>query len=67
MYKVMIVDDEKSLRSLLKATVDWEAHNLEVIGEAASGIEAINTIDILRPDIVFVAVSYTHLTLPTIA
>lgn len=54
MYKVMIVDDEKSLRSLLKATVDWEAHNLEVIGEAASGIEAINTIDILRPDIVFV-------------
>lgn len=54
MYKVMIVDDEKSLRNLLKATVDWEKHGLEVVGEAASGIEAINIIDILRPNIIFV-------------
>lgn len=54
MYKVMLIDDEKSLRSLLKATVDWKKHGLEVVGEAASGIEAINTIDILKPDIAFV-------------
>lgn len=54
MYKVMIVDDEKSLRNLLKATVDWEKLGLEVVGEAASGIEAINIIDILRPNIIFV-------------
>lgn len=54
MYKVMIIDDEKSLRNLLKITVDWEKLGLEVKGEASSGIEAINIIDEIRPDIVFV-------------
>lgn len=54
MYRVMIIDDEKSLRKLLRATVKWEELNLEVVGEASSGIEAINVIDEIRPDIVFV-------------
>lgn len=54
MYKVMIIDDEKSLRNLLKLTVDWERLGLEVCGEASSGIEAINIIDEIKPDIVFV-------------
>lgn len=54
MYKVMIIDDEKSIRNLLKITVNWEALGLEIVGEAASGIEAINTIDEYRPDVVFV-------------
>ena len=54
MYKVMIIDDEEALRSLLRRTVDWESKDLEVVGEAASGSEAINIIDDLKPDIVFV-------------
>ncbi|MBP1566375.1 MAG: response regulator [Oscillospiraceae bacterium] len=54
MYKVMIIDDEKSVRNLLKLTVDWKQLGLEVVGEASSGIEAINIIDELRPDIAFV-------------
>ncbi|SCP94783.1 response regulator transcription factor [Anaerobium acetethylicum] len=54
MYRVMIIDDERALRSLLKKTIDWEELSLEVVGEAASGIEAINIIDEIRPDIVFV-------------
>lgn len=54
MYKVMIVDDERALRSLLKKTVPWEELGLSFAGEAASGIEAINTIDEIQPDIAFV-------------
>jgi len=50
----MIIDDEKALRNLLCRTIDWEGRGLEVAGEAASGIEAINTIDEIRPDIAFV-------------
>jgi len=53
-YRVMIIDDETALRSLLRKTIDWEGRDLKVVGEAASGIEAINTIDEYRPDIVFV-------------
>ena len=54
MYRVMIIDDEKALRNLLKLAIDWNSLGLEVVGEAASGIEAINTIDELKPHIVFV-------------
>jgi YesN/AraC family two-component response regulator len=54
MYKVMIIDDETALRNLLKRTISWEAKNLSVVCEAASGIEAINIIDDYKPDIAFV-------------
>lgn len=54
MYKVMIIDDEKALRNLLKRAIPWGELGLEVVGEAASGIEAINTIDEIKPDITFV-------------
>lgn len=57
MYRVMIIDDEMSARRLLQASIDWQSLDMELVGEAASGIEAINIIDDLRPDIVFVDIS----------
>ncbi len=57
MYRVMIIDDEMSARRLLQASIDWRSLDMELVGEAASGIEAINIIDELRPDIVFVDIS----------
>ncbi|MCR5508688.1 MAG: response regulator [Lachnospiraceae bacterium] len=56
-YRVMIIDDEESARKLLRALVNWDEIGMEVVGEAASGIEAINVIDELKPDIVFVDIS----------
>lgn len=57
MYRVMIIDDEMSARRLLQASIDWKSLDMEVVGEAASGIEAINIIDELLPNIVFVDIS----------
>ncbi len=57
MYRVMIIDDEMSARRLLQASIDWQSLDMELVGEAASGIEAINIIDELRPDIVFVDIN----------
>ncbi|MCR4679925.1 MAG: response regulator [Lachnospiraceae bacterium] len=57
MYRVMLIDDEQSARSLLKASINWERYDMEVAGEAASGIEAINIIDEIVPDIAFVDIS----------
>ena len=57
MYRVMIIDDEQSARKLLRASINWDALGMEVVGEAASGIEAINVIDELVPDIAFVDIS----------
>ena len=54
MYRVMLIDDEKAVRNILKKTIPWEAKGMEVAGEAASGIEAINTIDEIKPHVAFV-------------
>lgn len=56
-FRVMIIDDEQSARKLMRAAIDWDKLDMEVVGEAASGIEAINTIDELKPDIAFVDIS----------
>jgi len=56
-YRVMIIDDEESARKLMRALIKWEDLNMVVAGEAASGIEAINIIDDIKPDIVFVDIS----------
>ncbi|MBO6242937.1 MAG: response regulator [Butyrivibrio sp.] len=56
-YRVMVIDDEESARKLMKAAIDYESLGMEVVGEAASGIEAINVIDEIRPDIAFVDIS----------
>ena len=57
LYRVMIIDDEESARKLMRAAIKWETLGMEVVGEATSGIEAINIIDDLRPDIAFVDIS----------
>ncbi|HHX17464.1 MAG TPA: response regulator [Clostridium sp.] len=55
MYKVMIIDDERPLRNLLRNIIEKEEDlDVEVAGEAAGSIEAINTIDEIKPDIAFV-------------
>ncbi|MBQ2099458.1 MAG: response regulator [Lachnospiraceae bacterium] len=57
MYRVMIIDDEQSARKLMRGSIPWESLDMEVVGEAASGIEAINVIDDMKPDIAFVDIS----------
>lgn len=54
MYRVMIIDDERAVRSLIKKLVNWEEIGAEIVGEAQSGIEAINIIDDINPDIALV-------------
>ncbi|MGN0572978.1 MAG: helix-turn-helix domain-containing protein [Acutalibacteraceae bacterium] len=50
--KVLLVDDEIIIRRGFRQLFDWEAHDCEVVGEAADGMEALSQIDALNPDIV---------------
>ena len=50
--RVLLVDDEIMIREGFKRLFDWEAHDCEVVGEAADGMEALAKIDALKPDIV---------------
>ena len=52
MIKVLIIDDEPIIREGLRITINWNTLHCTVIGEAENGIEAIEKIDMLMPDIV---------------
>ena len=49
--RVLLVDDEIMIREGFKRLFDWGAHDCEVVGEAADGMEALAKIDALAPDI----------------
>ena len=51
MIKVLLVDDQHLIRQGLKALLELEA-DLEIVGEAANGKEAIKLIPELNPDVV---------------
>ncbi len=55
--KVLLVDDEIMIREGFKRLFDWGAHDCEIIGEAADGLEAVNRIDSLCPDIVIMDIN----------
>jgi DNA-binding NarL/FixJ family response regulator len=55
MLGVVVVDDHAMMRGTLRAFLDHEP-TLELIGEAADGIEAIQLIQQLRPDVVLMDV-----------
>lgn len=55
--RVLLVDDEIMIREGFKRFFDWEAHDCQVVGEAADGMEALAKIDSLRPDIVIMDIN----------
>ena len=55
--RVLLVDDEIMIREGFKHLFDWEAHDCQVVGEAAYGMEAMNQIDALQPDIVIMDIN----------
>ena len=51
--RIMIVDDEKLIRGLIRMRVDWHALGMEIVAEAASAGEALAILDAVQPDIIF--------------
>jgi DNA-binding NarL/FixJ family response regulator len=52
MIRVLIADDNAVIRGGVKALLEAEADDIEVVGEAATGKEAIARADELQPDVV---------------
>jgi two-component system, response regulator YesN len=53
LIKVMVVDDEEIPRKFIKMCINWSSLGMEFVGEASSGVEALDLIDELNPDVVF--------------
>lgn len=51
MYTVIVADDEEVLRRAIIRKIDWESIGFQVIGEAENGIEALELVARLEPDL----------------
>ena len=51
-YTVLVVDDEQEQRLALIERVDWESAGFEVVGEAENGVEALDVLETLEPDLI---------------
>ncbi|MGO4273525.1 response regulator, partial [Paenibacillus sp. TAF58] len=57
MQKILIVDDESIFREYLRTALDWEAYGFEICAEAKNGVEALEQVDLHRPDIALVDIT----------
>lgn len=61
MYKVLIVDDEPIICEGLKKSVHWEKFNCEVAGTAQNGLEGLEQMRRLSPDILISDISMNNM------
>lgn len=54
MYKVLVVDDEMYVRKGIINLIDWAELSFSICGEAENGIEALQFIEQIKPDLVLV-------------
>ena len=52
MYKLLIVDDEDFEREGMAQMIDWQQYDIEMAGTAWNGVEALEKIEALRPDMI---------------
>jgi len=62
MMKLLIADDEESIRNGLKVVVDWESLGFTVCTEATNGNEAVSAIKDYSPDLVLLDIKMPGLT-----
>lgn len=53
MLKLLIVDDEKLVRELIRLSVDWNQIGFTIVATAESAEEAIEMVEETHPDVVF--------------
>jgi two-component system response regulator YesN len=57
MIHAIVVDDEKLVRKGFIALADWQAYDIEIVGEAGNGNRALQMMDQQRIDLMFVDIT----------
>ena len=61
-FKAIVIDDEPAARRLMKNLLQEHSDMVEVIAEAGNGREAIQKIEELKPDLIFLDIQMPDLT-----
>lgn len=61
MYRVLIVDDEPIICEGLRKSIRWADFNCEVVGTAANGMEGLEKVGELKPDILISDISMNNM------
>ena len=61
MYKVIIVDDEPIIVEGLQKGIEWEKWNCEIVGTGSSGMEGLELVKKLEPDILISDISMANM------
>ena len=61
MYRVLIVDDEPVIRRGIRSCVNWNELGVEMVAEAANGVEALTQTAADAPDIVLLDINMPHM------
>jgi len=61
MYKVVIVDDEPIIVEGLQKGIKWSNWNCEIVGTAGDGMEGLELVRQLEPDLLFSDISMTNM------
>ncbi|MNJ37120.1 HTH-type transcriptional regulator YesS [compost metagenome] len=52
MYKLIVVDDEDEVREGIRLKTDWSACGFELAGDYCNGRDALEAVELLRPDVI---------------
>ena len=61
MYKVVIVDDEPIIVEGLQKGIEWANWNCEIVGTGSNGLEGLQLVKELQPDILISDISMTNM------
>src|SRR5690554_2261051 len=61
MFRIVVIEDEDLLRKGLVITTPWDECECQVVGEATNGLEGLELIKKLKPDIVFTDIKMSGL------
>jgi len=61
-FRTIVIDDEPAARRLMKNLLQEHSEIIQVIDEAGNGVEAIQKIEALKPDLIFLDIQMPDLT-----
>ncbi|MGH4037324.1 MAG: response regulator [Sphaerochaeta sp.] len=60
-YTIILVDDEAHVRTSIRTNTPWKDYGFTVIGEANNGVEAIELVEELKPDVIITDIRMPYL------